>query len=150
VDFKLIPLLTPLIDLSAFRRIVPSSTVNEVDAKPLPPVAKFAELVDESLQQAVWGYWHLYAAFYFKVPCSMVVELDNYPHAQKLRLTTRADGMMAEGIISAPFDLWRDFLQWGANQTDKDFMQLFAKALYGYFSKYDFFKTLTDSVPALR
>lgn len=146
---KLVPLLSPLIDLSAFRYVLPQDHVNRVDARPLPPVAKYAALVEESLGQTHWAYWHLYEAFYFELPVQVIVELDRFQHARMFRLTTHYAGLMAEGIISGSYDLWREFLAWAAVQGS-DYMQLFAKALYGYFRKHDFFKTLTDSVPALR
>lgn len=146
---KLVPLLSPSIDLSAFRHVLPQDNVNKVDGRPIPPVAKYAALVDESLSQPQWAYWHLYEAFYFELPVSVIVELDGFQHARMFRLTTQANGLMAEGLISGPYDLWREFLAWAAGDTS-NYMQMFAKALYGYFRKHDFFKTLTDSVPALR
>jgi hypothetical protein len=145
---KLVPLLSPSIDLSAFRHVVPQSIVNQVDGRPLPPVAKFAALVDESLSQPAWAYWHLYEAFYFELPVQVIVELDGFQHARCFRLTTQGAGLMAEGLISGPYDLWREFLAWAANGSE--YMQMFARALYGYFRRHDFFKTLTDNVPALR
>ncbi len=145
----LVPLLSPNIDLAAFRRIVPPALVNEVDAKLLPPAAKFAALVEASLQPD-WAYWHLYEAFFFRMPAQTILEMDGFPHARMFRLTVQGDGLSAEGIVSGPLDLWKEFLQWAANPNNSEFMVVFAKALYGYFRKYDYFKTLTDNVPALR
>lgn len=146
---KLVPLLSPLIDLSAFRHVLPQDSVNKVDARAIPPVAKYAALVEEAFDQPLWAHWHLYEAFYFELPVQVVVELDSYQHARMFRLTTQSNGLMAEGIVSGPYDLWREFLAWAATHGS-EYMQMFAKALYGYFRKHDFFKTLTDNVPALR
>jgi len=143
--FKLNPITLPGIDLRAFVSLVGQDKVNEVDAnRTLPPLSKFAELVDSAFLEG-YAYWHIYQAFYFEVPFVVESEIHQYQHASRFRLSCAGDSLLVKGLISGPYDLWKDFLVWATTEDRSQYMRNFANALFVYFRQFPYFQDLRIS-----
>lgn len=135
--FKLIPITVPAIDLKQFNGVLDKNIVNEIDGNPrLSPLGKFAEAVNELLPGA--AYRHIYQAFYCELPLTAFVEISNYRLG--FHISGTYSGLMWVGIISGPFDLWKEFLVWATSPDQSEFVQHTGNALFNYFRQFPYFQ----------
>lgn len=116
--FQVILITEPTIDLGRFRKLI--GNVNELDSLNLPPHAKFGRAVDELLDKDQFdgmGVKHLFYCFYFELPYNCVLDMQNYEAAALFRLSTIVENVMCRGMITAPLDMWRDFIRWAEGRT---------------------------------
>lgn len=135
----------PSIDLKTFVELVGQDAVNEVDRKQIQPVAKFAELVDESLSEDIDAYAHLYLAFYIEMPAELEVEFRMYPYINLFRFTMRLEKFMSQGIMSGAFDQWMGFMKWASRRESSKYLRAYSNQLFRLVSHHKFFQSLQSS-----
>jgi hypothetical protein len=131
----------PVVNITPFNSIVAPSTVGEIDARRIPPVGKFADLVDIALPLGIdTAYRHLFLTWYFKVPGMICTEISQFDRASEIRLTANQDELMAEGLMSGAFDVWRAFLAWGTTLDRSVWMRELTLAMHKMLASYPYFK----------
>lgn len=124
---KIILISEPAINLARFASLLGQSKVNKIDSVSASPIAKFAKAVDECLNlDSDWGFKHLHYTFYVSIPYIVDVEMRQWEHAQYFRTSLIQSGMLVEGLLSAPYDLWGKFLRWA--EDGSEYLKVIAKA----------------------
>lgn len=113
--FKVRLIVEPSIDLGRFRDLL--KDVNAIDLIHQPPHVKFERAVDKLLDSDALGFKHLFYGFYFELPYTTMLDLQNYDAFAYFRLTLVIENVMCHGIITAPLDMWRDVIRWAEGRT---------------------------------
>lgn len=132
MNFKVVPVVIPQIDLRQFIGPLSADEVNAVDVKRLGPTEKFSVLADSLLFKG-FAKRHLYYTFYVELPVHWTSIMDAFQFNQQFRRTCLAQGMYIHGLISGPLDIWRALMIFIANDENgvllKEFGRIVMKTL---------------------